>query len=81
VAAAVSAGAADAGLAVRAVAESAGLDWVPVASEHFELAFGTAAAAAAGPLLATLASTDVQARVARLPGYDLSMTGESRIAA
>ena len=46
VAAAVATGAADAGLAVRAVAEAAGLEWIPVATEPFELALvGTAAAA------------------------------------
>jgi molybdate-binding protein len=81
VAAAVSAGAADAGLAVRAVAESAGLDWVPVTSEPFELALDTASSAAAEPLLATLAGTELQSRLAALPGYDLSRSGESRIAA
>ena len=43
VAAAVATGAADVGLAVRAVAESAGLDWVPVMSEPFELALDPAA--------------------------------------
>ena len=42
VAAAVATGAADAGLAVRAVAESAGLGWVPLMSEPFELALDPA---------------------------------------
>jgi molybdate-binding protein len=81
VAAAVSAGAADAGLAVRAVAESAGLDWIPVASEPFELALNPAAAAAAAPLLDALAQSSVQARLAAMPGYDLSLSGEARTAA
>jgi molybdate-binding protein len=81
VAAAVSAGAADAGLAVRAVAESAGLDWIPVASEPFELALDPAARAAAGPLLDTLAQSSVQAQLAAMPGYDLSLSGEARTAA
>jgi putative molybdopterin biosynthesis protein len=81
VAAAVATGAADAGLAVRAVAESAGLDWVPVVSEPFELAIETASGAAAEPLLATLANSGVQARLAALPGYDLSMSGAMRVAA
>lgn len=81
VAAAVATGAADAGLAVRAVAESAGLDWVPVMNEPFELALAPASEAVAEPLLAALAESGVQGRLAALPGYDLSMSGESRIAA
>ena len=81
VAAAVATGAADAGLAVRAVAESAGLDWVPVISEPFELALDPAAREAAEPLLATLAEPRMQARLEAMPGYDLSMSGELRMAA
>jgi molybdate-binding protein len=81
VAAAVSAGAADAGLAVRAVAESGGLDWIPVATEPFELAINPSALAAARPLLDALAESSVHARVAALPGYDLSQSGEERTAA
>jgi molybdate-binding protein len=81
VAAAVATGAADAGLAVRSVAESAGLDWMPVASEPFELAFAPASRRALEPLLDTLAESGVQARLAALPGYDLSMSGELRTAA
>jgi molybdate-binding protein len=81
VAAAVSAGAADVGLAVRAVAESAGLDWIPVASEPFELALDPAACAAAGPLLDALAESSVQGRLAAMSGYDLSLSGEARTAA
>jgi molybdate-binding protein len=81
VAAAVATGAADAGLAVRAVAESAGLDWVPVVSEPFELALDPAAGLAAEPLLAALGQSSVQARLGAMPGYDLTMSGESRLAA
>jgi molybdate-binding protein len=81
VAAAIATGAADVGLAVRAVAESAGLDWVPVLSEPFELALDPAAKAAAQPLLATLAEPAVQDRLSAMPGYDLSMSGEPRLAA
>jgi len=81
VAAAVATGAADAGLAVRAVAESAELDWVPVTSEPFELALDQASRAQAGPLLDALADTRLQARLAAMPGYDLSMSGEQRVAA
>lgn len=81
VAAAVATGAADAGLAVRAVAESAGLDWVPLASEPFELALDPATRGAAESLLATLAESKVHAHLAAMPGYDLSMSGERRLAA
>jgi molybdate-binding protein len=81
VAAAVATGAADVGLAVRAVAESAGLDWVPVISEPFELALEPAAKNAAESLLATLAESSVQAQLASMPGYDLSRSGELRVAA
>jgi hypothetical protein len=66
---------------VRAVAESAGLDWVPVVSEPFELALDPASGLAAEPLLAALAQSAIQARLGAMPGYDLTMTGESRIAA
>jgi molybdate-binding protein len=78
VAAAVATGAADAGLAVRAAADPAELDWVPVASEPFELAFREEARAAAAPLLDALASSDLQRRVASLPGYDLRESGRVR---
>jgi molybdate-binding protein len=81
VAAAVATGAADAGLAVRAVAESADLDWVPLMSEPFELALDPASKEKAEPLLATLAESGVQSRLAAMAGYDLSMTGETRVAA
>jgi molybdate-binding protein len=81
VAAAVAAGAADAGLAVRAVAESLGLDWIPVATEWFELAMAKPSREAIDPLLEVLASASVQGRVAALPGYDLAMSGELREAA
>jgi putative molybdopterin biosynthesis protein len=80
VAAAVATGAADAGLAVRAVAESGGLGWVPVVSEPFELALDPACMAQAEPLLTALAESSVQARLAAMPGYDLSMSGEVRVA-
>lgn len=81
VAAAVGSGAADAGLAVRAVAEAAGLEWLPLASEPFELALGAASMTAAQPLLEVLASSAVQDRLAIMPGYDLSESGETRLAA
>ena len=81
VAAAVASGVADAGLAVRAVAESLDLDWIPVATEWFELALAAEPRAAAEPLLQVLGSAPVQERLAALPGYDLSMSGEIRAVA
>jgi len=81
VAAAVASGAADAGLAVRAVGDSLGLDWIPVATEWFELAMARTSREAIDPLLDVLGSASVQARLAALPGYDLAMTGEAREAA
>jgi molybdate-binding protein len=81
VAAAVGTGAADAGLAVRAVAHLAELDWIPVVNEAFELALRPDALAAAAPLLDALASTGVQRRLTELPGYDLTESGRVRSAA
>jgi molybdate-binding protein len=80
VAAAVAAGAADAGLAVRSVAEALELDWMPVATEWFELAMAERSRPTAEPLLEVLASATVQGRIASMPGYDLSMSGEARSA-
>jgi molybdate-binding protein len=81
VAAAVAAGAADAGVAVRAVAESAELAWVPLITEPFELALVASSVEAAQPFLDVLASSSVQDRVAALPGHDVRASGEWRLAA
>jgi molybdate-binding protein len=81
VAAAVASGAADAGLAVRAVADSLGLDWIPVANEWFELALAAASRRAIEPLLDVLARSAVQGRLGELRGYELRMSGEMREAA
>jgi putative molybdopterin biosynthesis protein len=78
VAAAVGTGVADAGLAVRAVADSAQLGWMPLFIEPFELALRPGAEAAAAPLLDALASAAVQRRLSTLPGYDLTESGRAR---
>lgn len=78
VAAAVAAGAADAGLALRAVAEALELDWIPLATEWFELAMAAGSRPRVEPLLEVLGSANVQERVASMSGYDLSMSGEVR---
>lgn len=81
VAVAVAAGAVDAGMAVRAVAEAVGADFVPVGWEDFELAVSPRAVGLLGPLLDVLASPSVKQRVAGLGGYDLGRSGEARTAA
>ncbi|MPY98085.1 MAG: GntR family transcriptional regulator [Actinophytocola sp.] len=81
VAVTVAAGAADAGLAVRAVAEAVDADFLPVEWEDFELAVTPRAVGLLGPLLDVLASTAVHRRVSGLGGYDLRRSGESRVAA
>ncbi|MQA61341.1 MAG: GntR family transcriptional regulator [Actinophytocola sp.] len=81
VAVAVAAGAVDAGLAVRAVAEAVDADFIPVAWEDFELAVSPRAVGLLGPLLDVLATTSVHQRVTALGGYDLNRSGESRVAA
>ena len=77
VATAVATGAADAGLAVRAVAESAELEWIQVAREPFELALREHDRMAAGPLLDALAGASFQRQMASLPGYDLTESGRT----
>jgi molybdate-binding protein len=78
VAAAVAAGAADAGLAVRAVSVACDLDFVGVTVEPFELAVREEAVDDAAGLLARLEDEAFGARVAALGGYDLTRTGARR---
>jgi molybdate-binding protein len=81
VAVAVAVGAADAGLAVRSVAEAVDADFVPVQWEDFELAVEPGSLSLLVPMLDVLASTTVQDRLARISGYDLRRSGERRVAA
>lgn len=81
VAVAVATGAVDAGLAVRAVARYADVDFVPVEWEDFELALDPRAFSLLRPLLEVLASPSVHEQVTALGGYDLRRSGESRMAA
>ena len=81
VATAVGTGVADAGLAVCPVAHFAELEWIPVATEPFELALRPEAQAAGAPLLDALASAEMHRRLSELPGYDLSESGRTRRAA
>lgn len=81
VAVAVATGAADAGLAVRAVAEAVDADFLPVEWEDFELALSPDSVMLLAPILDVLASTTVQDRLSRAGGYDLRRSGELRVAA
>jgi molybdate-binding protein len=81
VAATVAAGAADAGLAVRAAAAACELEFIPLAVEPFELAFREDAVDALAPLLDALADRDVVSRIGSLGGYDLADAGQIRRAA
>jgi putative molybdopterin biosynthesis protein len=78
VAAMVAAGAADAGLAVRAAADACGLDFVPLLVEPFELAVREQAADRAAPLIAGLGQPAFAAAVARMNGYDLTDSARAR---
>jgi molybdate-binding protein len=78
VAAAVAAGAADAGLAVRAVARACDLDFVGVTVEPFELAVRASDIDSAAGLLARLHERALTDRITALGGYDLSETGAPR---
>ncbi|HLR93614.1 MAG TPA: substrate-binding domain-containing protein [Jiangellaceae bacterium] len=81
VAAAVTTGAVDAGLAVRSVAEAVGAEFIPVEWEDFELAVVPDSGDLLAPLLTVLASTSVHDRVFRMSGYDLRRSGDTRVAA
>jgi len=74
VAAAVASGAADAGLGVRAAASALDLDFVPLATERYDLAFRRADETAPwlAALLETLASPALRADIEGLEGYDAS---------
>jgi putative molybdopterin biosynthesis protein len=78
VAAYVASGMADVGFGVEAAARQFGLDFIPMAREHYcllcredglELPAMTA-------LLRVLQNPDFQARIGQLPGYALSRPGE-----
>jgi putative molybdopterin biosynthesis protein len=74
VAAAISAGRADAGLGVMAAALAFGLDFVPVAREPFDLVMAPGEPAVA-PLLELLEDRDFLAQVEAMGGYSTAETG------
>ena len=70
-------GAADAGVAIESVALAAGLDFLPLCEERFDLVV-PAASAESGPvrrLLDTLDDPGFRADVGHLPGYDGQLSG------
>jgi putative molybdopterin biosynthesis protein len=78
VAVAVQSGAADAGLGIRAAARALGLDFVPVASESYELVIPEQHLEHEGvmELLTVVGSEEFRRRVEQLGGYDASRSGE-----
>ncbi|UMZ74554.1 molybdopterin biosynthesis protein [Natranaerofaba carboxydovora] len=78
VAAAVSGGAADVGLGIRAAAEALDLDFVFLAKERFDLIIPKKYYEMSGikNLLKSLKSDEFKESVGELSGYDLSKTGE-----
>ncbi|MBU1670196.1 MAG: molybdopterin biosynthesis protein [Actinobacteria bacterium] len=79
VAAAVAAGNADTGLAVLAAAQALGLDFVPVASERYDLVVSSSFVGTPQfeALMAALRDPAFRARVEALGGYDLSRAGDT----
>lgn len=80
VAAAVASGAADAGLGIRAAAQALGLDFVPLAQERYELVIPQAhyESVLLRPLLDLLHDARFRTAVAAMPGYDVTIMGETR---
>jgi molybdate-binding protein/DNA-binding XRE family transcriptional regulator len=78
VAAAVSAGWAEAGVCVRLVAEEAGLRFLPVRTETLDFCFSASTAydPRVQALIRLLRSREHRRLVSELPGYDARLTGE-----
>jgi molybdate-binding protein len=74
---AVALGAADTGVAIRAAAIAADLDFVPLAEERFDLVFtpGAAADPRLARLLDTLAGPAFRRELEGFGGYDAGETG------
>ena len=80
VATAIGTGFADAGVAVKLVAEEAGLSFLPVQREDYELCYPDALREepAIRALRRALASEALRRRFGELPGYDARRMGEER---
>jgi len=72
-------GQADAGLAVRAVAEDAGLGFIPLFTERYDIVFDASRAEEPGfkRLLDALSGVKFRRRAEALGGYDVNLTGRS----
>jgi molybdate-binding protein len=82
-AAAIAAGNADCGIATRAAAKSAGLEFVPLLSENFDLLMRQRSffKPSIQALIAFTQQKRLKARAAELTGYDLAVAGQIRFAA
>ena len=80
VASAVASGLADAGLGVRSAAHALGLDFVPVATEEYDLVMRRDfhASHAGAALLAAVRSPELAAALARFGGYGTQGAGEEK---
>lgn len=77
VAASVAAGAADAGLGIRAAAAALGLAFIPVAQEQYDLLLNMSPTdAMAQEIISILSSPDFRRQVEDLGGYDLAAAGQ-----
>jgi putative molybdopterin biosynthesis protein len=80
---AVAEGGADAGLGIRGAARAYGLDFIPLATERYELAIPEHLLDQPGPraILSVLAEDDFKRTVHELAGYDVSEAGRRRLVA
>jgi putative molybdopterin biosynthesis protein len=80
VAAAVASGVADVGLGIRAAAHALNLDFVPLATEQYDLVIPSVhyESELLRPLLELLHDESFRQAVTSLPGYDVSRMGQVR---
>ncbi len=78
VAAAVASGRVDCGLGIAAAAQALGLDFIPLFEERYDLVIPDEyyRAPLLEPLLVVINNRDFKRKIAELPGYDTSQTGE-----
>jgi excisionase family DNA binding protein len=71
-------GSADAGIAIQAVAKILGLDFVPLATERFDLVIPTEfySAKAVRAFCEVLSSDELKSSITRMSGYDIYETGK-----
>jgi putative molybdopterin biosynthesis protein len=81
VAAAVASGTADAGLGIRAAANALSCDFIPLASERFDLVIPNYLFESdhLQPLIGLLYDPKFQQAVKAMPGYDVSLMGQKKI--